>query len=563
MKRFVCVAVVNLGVALGACGDDNKSGSTPDATTATTETNDPDATTAGDTAEPDTVEQTPPYANVYHVSPATTPETEQVTLAHLTSEDGALTGDYANVRNCVQDESAASQQFDLGGFALEVKPCTPEHTAFPNAAGNYLDIVPPTTPAADDGTFAEVQMYHHMQLIHDYFKEVHGLTNRDMPLDAITNVQAFIGLCGEWAKLPNAAFIPHESLSQLPIDLGVDGDAIIFSGTPTKNFAFDASVIYHEYTHSILGNTRLSGVFADTQGINNLPGALNEGYADYFAATLVGNPAIGAYSLNDLGDFAICGYQLGSGGNQGRDLSNFRQCPDDLTAEVHADSEIFSSALWEIREELGQVDADRVILAGVLQLTETSDFGGAADATIDAAQDLLGNDGAAKVRAAFEKRDILECARVVPVDSVGQRDIPWTIEAKGVFTPNPYPGYTPGYMQFSVAVPEGKHQVDLAFTFAAGGFGGAPATPELDVAAKLGTAPIDYQLGFTAGSTTNDSVSTVALVDGKASFSGDCLAGQTIVFALHNKGDTLTLTGVKATFADDISGDASYDCPAP
>lgn len=558
MKRFAWVV---LGVSLAACGDDDKKGGTGDATSATTATNDPDATTPNDVSEPETVEQTPPYANVYKVSPATTPETEQVELQHLTATDGTLTGSYANVRNCVPDDSAPSQTFDLGGFSLDVIPCTPKHTALPNEAGNYLDITPPASPEEDDGTFAEVQMYHHMQVIHDYFKSVHGLSNRDEPLDALTNVQAYINLCQQWAWLPNAAFIPHESLAQLGIDFGIPGDAIIFSGTPTKNFAFDASVIYHEYTHAILGATRLSGVFADEQGINNLPGALNEAYADYFAATLVGNPNIGEYSLNDLGNFEICGFALGGGGNQGRNLTNFRQCPEDLTAEVHADSEIYSSALWDIHEALGKVDADRIILAGVLELTQTSDFTAAADATIDAALDALGQTTADQVRAAFEERGIIACERVVPIAKVGARGIPVTLEPKDAFQPNPYPGYTPGYLQFSVVVPEGKHEVVLELTLEAGGLGGGGGgVPPIDLVAKLGTSAITYQFGLGAGSVTNDGVSIIAVEDSKVRIAGDCLSGQTIVFALHNKGDSISLTGVEATFADTMSGEATYAC---
>ncbi|MFO0747999.1 MAG: M4 family metallopeptidase [Myxococcota bacterium] len=559
--------MTGFGTALAACGDDDKKGNQADTAADVADVAD-GADAAPDSTDPtiandDVVESDVPLANVYHVSPAVTPETEVVELAHLTSSDGTLSGEYANVRNCVPDDSAASQEFDLGGFTLNVIPCTPKYTAFPDATGTYLAIEPPATPADDDGTFAEVQMYHHMQVVHDYFKTVHGLTNRDAPLDSLVNVQAHIDLCDEWAKLPNAAFIPHEGLAQLPVDLGLTGDAIVFSGTDTKNFAFDASVIYHEYTHSILGNTRLGGVFVDDQGINNLPGALNEGYADYFAATLVGESNIGKYSLDDLGDFAICGFPLGGGGNQSRDLATSFSCPDDLTAEVHADSSIFSSALWQIRDELGATDADKVILAGVLTLTDTSDFTVAAEATVDAAKDILGEEAAGKVKAAFDQRHIIGCSRVLPIAKVGARGLAVTLEPKDAFQPNPFPGYTAGYLQYGLDIPAGAKEVVVTLEFQAGAFGGGTA-PNLEAAIKRGGEAVKYHVGFGAGSVTHDADQVLPVTAKKIRIAGPCLTEGPLVIALHNKGDSQSLVGITAKTATETSGDDTYtDCPAP
>ncbi|MCA9517933.1 MAG: hypothetical protein KC635_23500, partial [Myxococcales bacterium] len=274
--------------ALVACGDDGgHNGSVGDTATAPDSAGD-DATTGDDVADTVAEDTTPlpegPLAKVYPVSPTETPDLEEVELAHLTSTDGTLVGEFARVRACVRDLEAGTHiPLDLGGFSLDITACAPEFSAHADARGTYLDIAPPASPEEDDGKFAEIMMYHHMQVVHDYFKGVHGLTDRDSPLDALTNLQAFVDLCEQWAPFPNAAFIPRESISELPFGIGdaldLKGDAIVFSGTDVKNFAFDASVIYHEYTHSILGATRLNGVFFDEQGLNNLPGALNEAYA--------------------------------------------------------------------------------------------------------------------------------------------------------------------------------------------------------------------------------------------------------------------------------------------
>jgi hypothetical protein len=546
-------------VAGAACSEDDH-GAHVDATdTATTaEVSGDEATNAAETTAEETAEEaTPlgPLANVYPVDPVSTPDLVEVALTHLTSADGTLVGDYARVRSCTPDLARGQKiPYDFNGFEINVTACVPESKAMPGPDGTYRHIVPPASPEANDGRFAELMMYHHMQVIHDYFKDVHGLTDRDEPLDAITNVQAYIELCSQWATIPNAAFIPHEGLAQLPIpvDLGVDGDAIVFSGTDTKDFSFDGSVIYHEYTHAILGATRLSGAFADAQGLNNLPGALNEAYADYFASTTTGDSLVGSYALNDFGSMKVCGFDLGGGGgNQGRDISEMFTCPDDLTAEVHADSSIFSSALWQIRADLGKTDADKIVLLGVLTLTNASDFQAAADATIDAAKEHYGAEAETKVRAAFEARGILGCKRVLPIAKVGARGLPVTLEGIEALSPNPYPAYAPGYMQYSVVVPEGTTKVTLTLDVqAAGGipgFGGGGGEAKLELAMKAGAAPVNYVYSL-AGKATNDSAFTLAVTSGKATWADATVAAGTWTFAIHNKGGAASLAKIRAAF---------------
>jgi len=411
-----------------------------------------------------------------------------------------------------------------------------------------LHINAPAAVGDDDAEFSEVMMYHHMQVIHDYFKDVHGLTDRDAPLDAITNVQAHVDLCDEWAKIANAAFIPKEGLDQLPfgLDFGLTGDAIVFSGTDKRNFSFDAAVIYHEYAHAILGATRLNAVFSDSQGLNNLPGALNEAYADYFAVAITGESSVGNYALNDLGAFAVCGFPLGGGdGNLSRDMQNTRTCPNDLTAQVHADSEIFSTALWDIRQALGGTDADRVILTAVLSLTNASDFQVAADATIDAALDLVGAEAETAARAAFESRGILGCKRVLPAARIGVRGPPLSVEGNNAFSPNPFPGYTPGYLQASFEIPEGATSVEITVTTAAGA-GGAAAT--LELALKAGSEPVSYTYGFGPGSARHDADEVVALTNSKATLTaaeGETLTAGPWVMSFHNTGESASITTVR------------------
>lgn len=572
-RTLLHLCALALVTSLAACGSDTKPGAADTGADAViTDTGEVDA---ADTAVADTEPvQNPPWANVYAISPAESSETTQVELAHLTSEDGRLEGAFARVRNCLPDiEGGQKIPVDLGGaLSLVITACKPGFTALPAATGDYLAIKPPATAAANDGTFAEVMMYHHMQVVHDYYKDVHGLTDRDAPLDALVDVQAHIDLCDQWAKLPNAAFIPKEGLEQLPFGLGtaldLAGDAIVFSGTDTKDFSFDATVIYHEYTHAMLGATRLGGIFADDRGLNNLPGALNEAYADYFATTLIDASLLGTYSLNDLGEFAICGIPLGGGGNQARDLDNGYTCPGDLTAEVHADSELFSGALWEIRELLGAEDADRIILAAVLTLTDTSDFTAAAEATIDEAAKLRGTDVEAQVRERFTARGLIGCSRVLPVDRIGQRGLDVAMPSPDDFGgANPYGDYAAGYLQYAVEVPEGAQQLTLTFEFTTGGLGGllgGGGTPNIavDVAVRQGAAPLTYTVAGAAIGVDADAVVAMDSATKQVTLSGTCLVPGSLVFALHNIGDAVSLHAVTVETSTEAPSATNFDsCP--
>jgi Zn-dependent metalloprotease len=74
---------------------------------------------------------------------------------------------------------------------------------------------------------------------------------------------------------------------------------------------------------------------------------------------------------------------------------------------VHHDGQIWSRALWDIRNALGNVKADTLILEAQFQFAPDTSMPAAAQATVDAAQKLYGNATAKVVRAAFQDRGIL------------------------------------------------------------------------------------------------------------------------------------------------------------
>ena len=80
--------------------------------------------------------------------------------------------------------------------------------------------------------------------------------------------------------------------------------------------------------------------------------------------------------------------------------------PADLNGEVHHDGQIWSRALWDIRQALGHVKADTIILQGTNGYVGTT-MPDLANRTVDAAQSLYGTAEANAVRQAFINRGIL------------------------------------------------------------------------------------------------------------------------------------------------------------
>ena len=291
----------------------------------------PDASPA-DAAVPEPVVLEAPEAFVYANDPVTdNGELTKVTLHPSTLPDGRLTSEWVEVFNCLNEEGGPVSMPNFGGFNISIAFCKEIQAAAPDADGHFVSILPPEDDSDPNDQFAEVMMYHHVNLAHDYFKGIHGFEELDFPLPALVNVQVKIdppilmpGPDG-WTGLSNAAFFPLESWRQFAAQFGLpprESDSIIFF-QGDKDFAYDSRVIYHEYTHAVVGTGRLSvmGVL-DEYGLEFSPRSMNEGLADFFAASLADDPIIGNY--------------VGTMGTGLRDLSLMRSCPDKWVDEVHA-----------------------------------------------------------------------------------------------------------------------------------------------------------------------------------------------------------------------------------
>jgi hypothetical protein len=163
--------------------------------------------------------------------------------------------------------------------------------------------------------------------------------------------------------------------------------------------AEDAEVILHEYGHSIQDNQQ-SGF-----GTSEEAGAIGEGFGDYWAVTVTSviaptpDPAC-------VADWDSVSYTSGVPHCLRRVDTNLMY-PQNLNGEVHHDGQIWSRALWDIRNALGNVRADTLILEAQFDFAPDTSMPNAATATVNAAQRLYGNSVAKTVQAAFHARGIL------------------------------------------------------------------------------------------------------------------------------------------------------------
>jgi zinc metalloprotease ZmpB len=163
--------------------------------------------------------------------------------------------------------------------------------------------------------------------------------------------------------------------------------------------AEDADVVLHEYGHAI------QDAQVATFGTSPEAGAIGEGFGDYWAATVTSVLAPTADPAC-IADWDAVSY-TSTVPHCLRRVDGDKQYPADLEGKVHADGEIWSRALWDIRGALGHVRADTVILEAQFAFTADTSMPAAARATVAAAQLLYGTSTANTVRHAFEARGIL------------------------------------------------------------------------------------------------------------------------------------------------------------
>lgn len=167
--------------------------------------------------------------------------------------------------------------------------------------------------------------------------------------------------------------------------------------------AEDAEVILHEYGHAIhdAQQTPFGGF-----GTSPEAGAIGEGFGDYWAVTVSAVIAPTA-DLPCVADWDSVSYTSNVPHCLRRVDTNLHY-PEDLNGRVHHDGQIWSRALWDIRNSLGNVKADTIILEAQFDFAPDTSMPAAAQATVAAAQRLYNKHTADIVKAAFVARGILQ-----------------------------------------------------------------------------------------------------------------------------------------------------------
>jgi hypothetical protein len=161
--------------------------------------------------------------------------------------------------------------------------------------------------------------------------------------------------------------------------------------------AEDAEVILHEYGHAIHFSQNFSFASSDA-------GAISEGFGDYWAVT-VGQVIAPTADPACVADWDSVSYTSRVPHCLRRVDTNLHY-PENLNGAVHHDGQIWSRALWDIRQAVGSTIADTVILEAQFDFPGTT-MTELANRTIATAREIYGRRVADSVRAAFASRGIV------------------------------------------------------------------------------------------------------------------------------------------------------------
>jgi zinc metalloprotease ZmpB len=192
-------------------------------------------------------------------------------------------------------------------------------------------------------------------------------------------------------------------INQIGIDNSYSWDKhdVLRFGKGGVDDAEDAEVILHEYGHAMMDSQMTPFGY----GTSVEAGSIGEGFGDYWAVT-VSSVVAPTPDPACVADWDSTSY-TSSTPHCLRRVDTDLHYPADLNGEVHHDGQIWSRALWDIRNALGNVTADTLILGAQFSFAPDTTMPAAAQATVDAAQQLYGSAQAHVVRAAFQARGIL------------------------------------------------------------------------------------------------------------------------------------------------------------
>ncbi len=285
----------------------------------------------------------------------------------------------------------------LDGASFRVRTCgpnddcfeTPSHFAIADANGNFFyDAI--LDPNDGHGPAAEVNAYHHLSLLAAKYAAL-GYDNDGIPIDVYVGFTDFELLAGA------------THIGETPtLLIGVFGD---------RNLAFDPDVFGHELGHLVAASTGTVGLdlALGPWGAEPAGTAIAEGSADYFSCSFMGDP--------DVGEYSAAGEDLPYLSS----IDGDRVCPDDLVGEAHHDGLIWSGAMWDLRELLGEALVDQAHYDVIAQLPAAVTFPEATSLFLDQLSSSLTTAEFAEVFALLDGRGLVSCdpVRTLTLDGEG------------------------------------------------------------------------------------------------------------------------------------------------
>jgi hypothetical protein len=332
-------------------------------------------------------------------------------------------------------------------------------TGVPSRVFTSLWNPPPGAPPPGDApTAAEarrgavIQMFYAMNLYHDRLYRM-GFTE---PFFNYQNDN--FGRGGTAGDRISAEGQDSSGTNNANFSSGTDGtrgrmQMFVWTGpTPQRDGTTDIDVVYHEVTHGT--SNRLHG---NSSGLsNNLSGAMGEGWSDFYAHALLSQASDAASGCHSLGGYALLnGFGVVGTGNFYYGIRRFPKCIMSSTGgpmnrphnpltfadidstqanttngafaamagphisttvdQVHAAGEVWSSALWEVRNRfiqrlgwaVGNVKAMQLVTDGMKLAPLSPQFITERDAILAAAQA-----SAAAPEAGLDVTDVWEGFRI-------------------------------------------------------------------------------------------------------------------------------------------------------
>ena len=378
---------------------------------------------------------------VYDPNPTVNPTLLTVTLPNLTSPT-YLMGTLAQAWACTT------------GYCDNVT-----QRAVADGDGNFL--YDPVEPSLTD-PFSEVNAYYHVDKVNAWFE-----TNLDY-------IPTGYGCSHRYTDI--AVNMNYANGFFMDVDRDGCGDIVLGQDTASGgvDFAYDGEVIYHEFSHGVIIETSdIWGITVDGLGHDYSSDGISEGTADYYAMTMTDSPVLGEYSLGTYG--------------QSRTAINGMTCPDGTMGEGHQDGQMWSGTLWDIREVLGAVKTDHLILAVLNSLSHHTNWDDGGNALVTQARalegDILDPGDATVVENAANARMLIGCVRINNLLD-GESGVCY---AAG---PDEYGGWVDAFtcgLQFSAVSPPGARRV--VFRLTAFDLGGGD--PDYDVYVNTGD-PVGY-----------------------------------------------------------------------